>query len=1039
MMRRIIESSLRARHLIVAIAAVMMVFGVKQLRDAPVDALPEFEPPLVEVQTEALGLSASEVEALITLNLEELLSGVSWLKTIRSQSVPGLSSIVMVFEPGTDVMRARQLVQERLTLAYTLPNVSKPPAMIQPLSAASRFMIVGLSSKTVSPIQMSVLTRWTIKPRLLGVRGVANVAVWGDRDRQLQVQLNPQTLAERRVSQEQLIRTAGDALWVSPLTFLNASFPGTGGWIDTPNQRLGIQHFLPISTPEDMARIPVEGATMRLGEVARVVEGHAPLIGDAILKDDTPGLLLVLEKFPGTNTLQVTRDVEKALAALRAGLPGVEIDADIYRAASYIESGFGNLDKVWAIGGVLLLVVLVAAFFHVRVALISLVAIPLALLTAGLVLHISGATINMMILAGLVVALGVIVADAVVDVENMVRRLQRPAPGDSEKSTARIVAEASLETRGPMTYALLITLLTVLPIVVMQGMSGAFFKPLALAYAVAVVSSMFVALTITPALAVLLLRSGFADERESPLAAWLRGRYDAAVARTVEAPRLAFVAAGVIAIVGFGSWNWLGQSLVPSFKERHVLIDWVGAPGASQPAMSRIMSRAGRELRAIPGVTDVGAHVGRAVTGDQVVGINSAQLWVAIDPQADYDGTVAAIREVAAGYPGLDGNVQTYLTERVREVMTGTDRPLVVRLFGPRRDVLAAKAEEIKGLLSQIQGITDLQVEGQVEEPQVEIKVNLAAAEPYGLKPGDIRRQAATVFAGLGVGVLFEEQKVFDVVVWGAPETRQSLTNIRELLLETPRGRPVRLGEIADVRLAASPTVIQHERISPRIDVVANIGERDLPSVVDQVEDRLENFKFPIEYHAEVVGETVAREEAERQLIAVVIAAAIGILLLLQAAFGSWRLAVAFFLTLPTALAGGLLGTWADGGILTLGSFLGLLAVVGIATRDGILLIKRYQRLEEREGVPFGPALVQRGTREQLVSILLTAAATAAILVPLVALGDIAGLEIVHPMAVVMLAGLITSTVVTLTVVPALYLRFGGKREPELELSPATP
>jgi CzcA family heavy metal efflux pump len=1034
MMRRIVESSLRARHMLVAVAVVMMVFGVRQLRDAPVDVLPEFEPPLVEVQTEALGLSASEVEALITLNLEELLSGVSWLKTIRSQSVPGLSSILMVFEPGTNVMRARQLVQERLTLAYTLPNVSKVPTMIQPLSAASRFMIVGLSSKTVSPIQLSVVTRWTIKPRLMGVKGVANVAVWGERDRQLQVQVDPQRLAESGVSQEQLIRTAGDALWVSPLTFLNASFPGAGGWIDTPNQRLGIQHFLPISGPEDMARVPVDGAKMRLGEVARVVEGHPPLIGDAVL-NDAAALMLVLEKFPGTNTLQVTRDVEKALAALRGGLPGVEMDSQIFRSASYIEAAFRNLDKAWAIGAVLLLIVLVAGLFHARVALISLVTIPLSLMTAGLVLYLSGATVNMMVLAGLVVALGVIVADAVVDVENMMRRLQQPSAGDAGKSTARIIAEASMETRGPMLYAMLITLLTVLPIVVMQGISGAFFLPLALSYAVAVLSSMLVAVTITPALAVLLLRVG-SPASEPPLAARLAPRFDAAIGRAVHAPGLAFAAAAVIAVVGLASWNWLDQSLVPLFKERHVLIDWVGVAGTSQPAMSRIMGRASRELRAVPGVRNVGAHVGRAVTGDQIVSVNSSQLWVALDENADYDKTVAAIQDVVDGYPGLGGSVQTYLTERVREVLTGVDRPLVVRLFGPRRDVLQTQAEAMKGVLSQIRGITDLQVEGQVSEPQIEIKVNLAAAEPYGLKPGDIRRQTATVFAGLGVGNLFEEQKVYDVVVWGAPETRHSLSNVRNLLLETPRGGPVRLGEVADVNLVAAPSVIQHERISPRIDLVANIRDRDLTSVMDEVEDRLDKTKFPLEYHAELVGENVAREAAEQRLVAIVIAAAIGVLLLLQAAFGSWRLATAFFLTLPTALAGGLLGAWVDGGVLTLGSFLGLLAVLGMAARDGILLIKHYQHLEASEGIPFGAALVQRGTRERLLPILLTAGATAAILLPLVAMGDIAGLEIVHPMAVVMLAGLITALLSTLIVVPALYLRFGSTREAELDFQP---
>jgi CzcA family heavy metal efflux pump len=1037
MMRQIVESSTKSRLLVVAIAAAMMVFGVRQIQDASVDVLPEFEPPLVEVQTEALGLSAGEVESLITMNLEELLSGVSWLKTIRSQSVPGLSSILLIFEPGTDVMKARQMVQERLTLAYTLPNVSKVPAMLQPLSAASRFMMVGLSSKEVSPIQLSVLARWTVKPRLMGIRGVANVAIWGQRERQLQVQFNPEQLQARGVSQEQLIRTTGDALWVSPLTFLAASFPGTGGWIDTPNQRLGIQHRLPISSPEDLARVPVDGATFRLGDVSQVVEGHPPLIGDALVNDGT-GLLLVLEKFPGTNTLQVTRDVEAALVALRPGMPGVEVDSEIFRSASYIQMAFQNLNKAWVLGAVLLAVVLGVMLFNWRAALIGFVTVPLSLMAAILMLYLGGATINLMVLAGLVVALGAVIGDAIIDVENMVRRL-REQPADASKSTARVIIDASLEMRGTMIYATLITLLTVLPIVVMRGISGAFFQPLALSYALAVVASLLVALTAVPALGVLLLRQPAAERHESPFVRVTRRGSGGALARMIHAPLVAFVVAGVILVAGFASFQWLGQSMVPSFREGHLVIDWLGTPGTSHPAMNRIMTRASRELRDVPGVRGVAAHVGRAVTGDQVVGVNASQLWVAIDPKADYDRTVADIQDVADGYPGLAGNVQSYMTATVREVLTGTARPIVVRIFGPRRDVLRTKAEELKKVLSGIEGITDLQVEGQVEEAQVEIEVNLAAAEPHGLKPGDIRRQTATVFAGLGVGNLFEEQKVYDVVVWGAPRTRHSLHDIRDLLLETPKGTAVRLGDVADVRIVASPAVIHHEAISPRVDVVANVSGRNVRPVMDDVEDRLEKFEFPLEYHAEVLGEQAAREATETRLLVVVIAVAIGILLLLQAAFGSWRLAAVVFLTLPTAVAGGVLAAWTVGGILSLGSLLGLLAVIGIAAREGILLVKHYQHLEQREGETFGAALVLRGTHERMVPILLTAAATAAFLLPLLLLGDRAGLEIVRPMAVVMLGGLITATLVTLFVVPALYLRFGAKREPDLELSPASP
>ena len=519
MMRRIVESSLRLRVLMVAAAAVVLIVGVSQLRHMPVDVLPEFAPPYVEIQTEALGLSAQEVEDLVTLNVEELLLGVPWVQTMRSSSVPGMSSIVMVFEPGTDIMRARQMVQERLTLAYALPNASKPPVMLQPLSATSRVMMVGLSSQDVPLIEMSVLTRWTIKPKLLGVPGVANVAVWGDRDRQLQVQIDPERLRAHGVTQQQVIQTAGNALWISPLTFLEASFPGTGGWIDGPNQRLEVRHVLPVNTPDQLARVPVEGASVRLGEVADVVEGHPPLIGDAILRDG-PGILLVVEKFPGANTLDVTRGVEAALAELRPGLPGIEVDMSVFRSASYIEMAFANLKTVLIIAAVLSVLVLGAMLYDWRAAVIGLVVIPLGLVVAVGLVGLSGGTLNTMVLAGLVIALAVVVDDAIVSVDNVARRL-REGNRASDESTWRTLVDAVLEMRGPMLYATLILLLAMVPVLLMEGLTGAFFRPLALSYILALVAAMAVALTVTPAFALLLLRSAPLARHESPLVAWL--------------------------------------------------------------------------------------------------------------------------------------------------------------------------------------------------------------------------------------------------------------------------------------------------------------------------------------------------------------------------------------------------------------------------------------------------------------------------------------------------------------------------------------
>src|SRR5437667_2417487 len=455
MMRWIVGSSLQYRFLVVGIAAAMMVFGITRLGHMPVDVFPEFAPPTAEIQTEALGLSTAEVENLVTLNTEELLAGVPWLKTMRSRSVPGMSSVQLIFQPGTNLLQARQLVQERLILSYMLPNVSQRPVMLNPVSATSRTMMIGVSSKKLSLIELSVLARWTIKPRLMGVPGVANVSIWGHRERQLQVQIDPERLRAHGITQEQIIKTTGDSLWVSPLTFLNASFPGTGGWIDTPNQRLGVQHVLPISTPEDLARVPVDGAKVRLGDVATVVAGHPLLIGDAFPTGGA-GLLMLVEKFPGANTLEITRGVDRALDALRLGLPGVDVDSRIFRAATCIEMAFGHLGIALLLVGVLVVLVLGAFLASWRTALIILIAIPLSLLAAAVVLSLRGATLNTMVLAGFVIAVGVIVDDAIIAVEHIGLRLRQRRSEGSDQSTASIIWDASLEVSRPVLYATLI-------------------------------------------------------------------------------------------------------------------------------------------------------------------------------------------------------------------------------------------------------------------------------------------------------------------------------------------------------------------------------------------------------------------------------------------------------------------------------------------------------------------------------------------------------------------------------------------------------
>ena len=1021
MIRSIIESSLRCRTIVVAVAALITVIGISELDDLTVDVFPEIAPPTVEVQTEALGLSAVEVEQLITVPLEaDLLVGVPWLEVMRSESVPGLSSIQMTFQAGTDLMKARQVVQERLTGAHALPNVSKPPQMLQPLSFANRVMMIGVTSKSLSLMEMSVLARWTIQPRLMSVPGVAHVAIWGQRERQLQVQVDPARLKEHHVSLIQIIKTAGNALWLSPLSFLESSVAGTGGFIETPNQRLGLRHLLPISTAADLAKVPVEDAGMRLGEVATVIEDHQPLIGDA-MTGKGPGLIFVVEKFPGANTLEVTDDVQDAIEALEPGLAGMQFDTSLYQPAGYIQSAIDNVSMAVIAGLVLMAAALLTLFYDWRAALVGLVSISMSLLAAVLVIQATGSTFNAMSLAGLLIALGLVIDDAIINADSVLRRMRK----ETGEPISRSILETSFAVRSPLVFATAIVLLAALPALLMEGVAGAFVRPMVVSYVLAVLASMVVALTISPALSLMLLRRTPLERRASPLGAWLRSRSDRLIEGSMAAPRAAFAVLIVAALGCLIVLPRLGVSTMPTFRESDLLIQLDGPPGTSRQEMNRILDRVASELRLVPGVRNVGAHVGRAIMADQVVGINSSELWLSIDPSADHAKTVAAVEEIVHGYPGFDGDVLTYLNSRFGEVLAGVNEPIVVRLYGQELDVLRREAEKIKQAISGIDGIVDPQVETEPEEPVVEIKVDLAAAQKHGIKPGDVRRAAATLVSGIEVGNLFEEQKIFQVVVWGTPQVRNDLDAIRNLLIDAPGDSHVRLGDVASVQIVAAPTVVRRESVARRLDVVAKVSGRSVDAVAGDVYKRIQASNFPLEYRAELIGDFARQQTASRRIMALVVAAAIGIALVLHASFGIWGLALVVFLTLPIALAGGVFAALVTDGTLYLGSLAGFLTVLAITVRQAILLISDYRKLRRQEGATFGPELVLRGTRDCAARILMTAIVTALAVLPFLVFGKLPGLEILRPMALVILGGLVTSTVYVLCIVPTLYLRFG--------------
>lgn len=1015
-MRWFIATALRLRVAVVALTVVGFIAGLQVVRNAPLDVFPEFAPPLVEVQTEAPGLSTEEVEALVTIPIENALNGTPYLETLRSKSVLGLSSVVVLFERGTNLLDARQFVGERLAqVASQLPAVANPPVLLSPLSSLSRVMKVGLSSDSLSQIQVTTLAKWTIRPRLIAVPGVANVAIWGQRDRQFQVLVHPDRLRANEVSLAQVRDAARNAVSVS-----------AGGFIDMPNQRFAVSQRPSVFTAAELARAPVAfrgSAPITLGDVAEVVEGHQAPIGDAVI-DDKPGILLIVEKHPWANSLDVTHGVEEALRTLAPGLPGVKVDPTIFRPATFIEMSIHNLNRALLIGVVLVVIVLTIFLRSWRTALISLVAIPLSLVAAAVIMRYRGGTIDTMVLAGLVIALGEVVDDAIIDVENIVRRLRLNRVSPTPRSAFDVVLDASLEVRSSVVYASIIVALVLLPVFFLGGLAGTFFRPLAMAYVVAVMASLVVALIVTPALSLLLLPNSLDEKPEPPLVQRLRAKYAGVLPWFVDRPRtsLRIVAAalGVTLLVA----PFLGEEFLPHFREYDFLMHFVEKPGTSLDAMTRVTIRASEDLRAIEGVRNFGAHIGRAEVADEVVGPNFTELWISIDPKVDYDETLGRVQHVVDTYPGLYRDVLTYLRERIKEVLTGASATIVVRIFGPELNELRARADAVAASMKDIDGITDLKVQAQVLVPQIEVRTRPEAAARLGVSTGDVRDQVETLVRGSKVGEVYEDQMRYDVVVWGVPSVRSDPAALRTLPIGIAGGGIAPLSELADVSIAPTPNEITREDASRRIDVTANVRGRNLGSVAREVEDSVRGVSFGSGYHPEVLGEYEEQRAARYRLLALSFVSALFIYLILYSDFGSVRVATLVFATIPFALVGAVAAILLTGGVVSLGALVGFVTVLGIAARNGIMLVSHYRHLEREEGVPFGRELAVRGAHERLLPIVMTALVTAIALMPLVLSGDKPGHEIEHPMAVVIVGGLVSSTLLNLFLLPPLYLRF---------------
>jgi Cu/Ag efflux pump CusA len=1066
-LRSIIDACIRFRLLVIALAAVVMVLGILQLTRMPADVLPETSPVTVDIQTEAPGLSAPEVESLVTTPLEKnLLEGVLDVTDVTSDSIEGLSDIELHFAPGTDLYTARQLVQERLTGAFVLPNVSKPPVMVQPVSSTSDVMLIGLTSRQWSMIDMSVAARWVITPKLLSLAGVTNVSTFGQADQQLQVLVNPSVLAANHVTLNQIIETAGNAQLTSPLSYLQGNTPGTAGFIEDMLQRMTIQPVLPFGTPKNMAELPVTGATgLSLGNVATMIQGHPPLAG-AGEENGAPALVLVVQKAPGASVLTVSHEIDAAIASLKPGLPQISFNTSLFRDDTYLNSAFGNLRTALIIAGILLAVALLALLLSLRLAFTALVGVALSFVAATALVSLLGYTFNSLVTLGLLLALGFVVTEAAGSAQAILSRRRADAVSPSNPGQDRItrvergVGAACGELRGALAGAGVAALICAVPLLIATGLTATFLRPMALALFLGIVVSMVVAVTVTPALAVFVMSvgprartaSGAQATGLAALPARAGAAYHRGVTRVATAPKLAALCLAVTAAAGVAALAALPfvHANQPQFADRSLVMRLSGTPGMSLTEMSRMTNLVTGELRTLPAVQSVGATLGRATTSDQVENVNTGQLWITLTPGASYGQASAQISAIADGTPGLTGTVSTYEGDSMTGVLASGSNTVVTRVYGVNGAELATLAGRLSGVVAGIPGVTAATVTTPVTQPTIDINVNLDAAARHGISPGDVRREAGTLLSGLTVGNYFENQEVFDVVVWGLPATRSSLSSIENLIIDTANGGHVRLGQVAAVSVQPQPSDIPQEAMSQYADVTATVSAASAGSVRDAISARLAGMSFPTDFHAELVsptqyGNVLAGTAAGNQLspngssaggtsrfafIGYVVAALVAILLIAQAITGSWRLGLTSFLVLPACLSGAVLVTFAAGQQETLAAAAGLLAVYALAVRLVIGVAARLRAGTANAGSTGAAAAGagSTGAGADLGSpalVAMPALVTAVTLVPFIVMGDVPGMELLHTAAAVILGGLVTTVLVCLFVLPVASRLFG--------------